>query len=174
MPKAYIIARRAISYRRYITRSAMNGYHYKKPLLPVDKSGFLYGADDEARTRYLHLGKVALYQMSYIRINGASGRNRTNDTRIFSPLLYQLSYRGKWRPEGDSNPWPLAWQASVLTNWTTGPNGGNNRARTYDPLLVRQMLSQLSYAPTFLLLFSAARIIYHIQNDLSTLFFNFF
>ena len=25
-------------------------------------------------------------------------------------------------------------------------NGGNNRARTYDPLLVRQMLSQLSYA----------------------------
>ena len=28
-------------------------------------------------------------------IHGASGRNRTNDTRIFSPLLYQLSYRGK-------------------------------------------------------------------------------
>ena len=25
---------------------------------------------------------------------GASGRNRTNDTGIFSPLLYQLSYRG--------------------------------------------------------------------------------
>ena len=25
---------------------------------------------------------------------GASGRNRTNDTRIFSPLLYLLSYRG--------------------------------------------------------------------------------
>ncbi len=27
-----------------------------------------HGADDEARTRYLHLGKVALYQMSYIRV----------------------------------------------------------------------------------------------------------
>ncbi len=54
---------------------------------------------------------------------GASGRNRTTDTRIFSPLLYRLSYRGKqiWRPEGDSNPWPLAWQASVLTSWTTRP-----------------------------------------------------
>ena len=26
-------------------------------------------------------------------------------------------------------------------------NGGNNRARTCDPLLVRQVLSQLSYAP---------------------------
>ena len=69
------------------------------------------GAGDEARTRYLHLGKVALYRMSYTRIlvptvgieflrfrndlnSGASGRNRTNDTRIFSPLLYLLSYRG--------------------------------------------------------------------------------
>ena len=62
------------------------------------------GAEDEARTRYLHLGKVALYQMSYGRIletllgllTGASDRNRTNDTGIFSPLLYQLSYRGKY------------------------------------------------------------------------------
>ena len=26
-----------------------------------------YGAGDEARTRYLHLGKVALYRMSYTR-----------------------------------------------------------------------------------------------------------
>ena len=26
---------------------------------------FFFGASDEARTRYLHLGKVALYQMSY-------------------------------------------------------------------------------------------------------------
>ncbi len=31
-------------------------------------SFLLPGADDEARTRYLHLGKVALYQMSYARI----------------------------------------------------------------------------------------------------------
>ena len=28
---------------------------------------FFPGAGDEARTRYLHLGKVALYQMSYTR-----------------------------------------------------------------------------------------------------------
>ncbi|MDI3534722.1 MAG: hypothetical protein PWQ82_1087 [Thermosediminibacterales bacterium] len=42
--------------------------------------------------------------------NGASGRNRTTDTRIFSPLLYQLSYRGKikWRPRRGSNPRPPA------------------------------------------------------------------
>ena len=29
--------------------------------------GWSYGAGDEARTRYLHLGKVALYRMSYTR-----------------------------------------------------------------------------------------------------------
>ena len=27
--------------------------------------------------------------------DGAFGRNRTADTRIFSPLLYRLSYKGK-------------------------------------------------------------------------------
>ena len=29
-----------------------------------------------------------------MRNNGAQGRDRTTDTRIFSPLLYQLSYLG--------------------------------------------------------------------------------
>ena len=28
-------------------------------------------------------------------VHGASGQNRTVDTRIFSPLLYRLSYRGE-------------------------------------------------------------------------------
>ena len=77
--------------------------------------GILFGAGDEARTRYLDLGKVALYQMSYARRRhhycsayGASGRGRTGDTRIFSPLLYQLSYRGIWRPRRGSNPRPPA------------------------------------------------------------------
>ena len=31
---------------------------------------FFFGAGDEARTRYLHLGKVALYQMSYTCMPG--------------------------------------------------------------------------------------------------------
>ena len=81
-----------------------------------------YGADDGARTRYLHLGKVALYQMSYIR-------------KI-------------WRPGSGSNRRPPAWQAGVLNQLNYRATfGGNNRVRTCDPLLVRQVLSQLSYAP---------------------------
>ena len=35
--------------------------------IPEQLMLLLNGAADEARTRYLHLGKVALYQMSYIR-----------------------------------------------------------------------------------------------------------
>ena len=37
--------------------------HHNRSRIPAP-----YGAADEARTRYLHLGKVALYQMSYGRI----------------------------------------------------------------------------------------------------------
>ena len=57
----------------------------------------------------------------------------------------------KWRSRRDSNPRPPAWQAGVLTSWTTGPRfiGGSNRTWTCDPLLVRQMLSQLSYTPVW-------------------------
>ena len=109
--------------RKATPSSPLFGKKICKIKKPVHQLYWFNGADDGARTRYLHLGKVALYQMSYIRIFGASGRNRTIDTGIFSPLLYRLSYRGKnWRPGTGSNRRPLAWQASVLTNWTTGPN----------------------------------------------------
>ena len=61
-------------------------------------------------------------QLSHIRhitapFRDASDRNRTNDTGIFSPLLYRLSYRGiepfllaqKWqRPGSGSNRRPPA------------------------------------------------------------------
>ena len=37
---------------------------------------------------------AALISAYVLRKNGAQGRTRTTDTRIFSPLLYQLSYLG--------------------------------------------------------------------------------
>ena len=39
--------------------------------------------------------------------DGGQGRNRTIDTRIFSPLLYQLSYLAmRCRATGPSAIWP--------------------------------------------------------------------
>ena len=42
--------------------------HFQKKKTDAIASVFSFGAGDEARTRYLHLGKVALYRMSYTRI----------------------------------------------------------------------------------------------------------
>ena len=57
-----------------------------------------------------------------------------------------------------------------FAKWAFKNNGGNNRARTYDPLLVRQMLSQLSYASVWFVLFvvcvSLADGYYYITPDL--------
>ena len=34
------------------------------------------------------------YHAGFVGLSGAQSRNRTSDTRIFNPLLYQLSYLG--------------------------------------------------------------------------------
>ena len=44
---------------------------------------FFFGAGDEARTRYLDLGKVALYQMSYARTAMAIIRHETTIVNSF-------------------------------------------------------------------------------------------
>ena len=56
----------------------------KKPNLSGRQIRLFRGADDGARTRYLHLGKVALYQMSYIRINMVPPVGIEPTTRGFS------------------------------------------------------------------------------------------
>ena len=42
-------------------------------------------ADDEARTRDLNLGKVALYQLSYVRLLPRSCPRRTTETVAHGP-----------------------------------------------------------------------------------------
>ena len=63
------------------------------------------------------------------------------------------------------------WRANRLHH--RAKYGGNNRARTCDLLLVRQMLSQLSYAPVPLLALrtSATWIIIHRKESFVKHFF---
>ena len=50
-------------------------------------------ADDEARTRDLNLGKVALYQLSYVRLLPPVARqNEQNHTQTLNSLQF-----GVWR-----------------------------------------------------------------------------
>ena len=70
-------------------------------LIPTGKNS----QGDRIRTCDIQLPKLALYQAELRPVvtrrkneisghkNGGSGRDRTADTRIFNPLLYQLSYR---------------------------------------------------------------------------------
>ena len=124
---------------------------------------FFYGAGDEARTRYLHLGKVALYRMSYTRIwclrSESNQRHvdfqstalptelQRHMRRILPPPCTKMHYlkmatRNGLEPSTSS---VTGWRANRLHH--RAKFGGNNRARTCDPLLVRQVLSQLSYDP---------------------------
>ena len=70
---------------------------------------------------------------------------------MHSPLIIEKTtddYLSSFLLERETR-FELATFALARQRSTTEPfphSGGNNRARTYDPLLVRQMLSQLSYA----------------------------
>ena len=54
---------------------------------------------DDSITQELHKEKFTRggIEMQLIVLVGGQGRNRTADTRIFSPLLYQLSYLAQKR-----------------------------------------------------------------------------
>ncbi len=84
----------------------------KSPVLPLHNSAFypinyklfcanfLHGAEGRARTdmkvtlqQFLRLPRLPIPPLRLIQV-GAEAQNRTGDTRIFSPLLYRLSYLG--------------------------------------------------------------------------------
>ena len=71
-------------------------------------------------------GRFGKKQTRFRGLFGGQGRDRTGDTRIFSPLLYQLSYLAT---------------AEILVN------GRSRGIRTHDPVIKSHLLYQLSYAP---------------------------
>jgi len=51
----------------------------------------------------LHVPKVLINEYK-TRLFGAGNEARTRDLNLGKVALYQLSYSRKWRPLGDSNP----------------------------------------------------------------------
>ena len=85
----------------------------------------LYGAVDETRTRDLHLGKVALYQLSYYRMCvGAGDGNRTHVASL----------------EG--------WNSTIELHPRMRDDGAVDETRTRDLHLGKVALYQLSYYRT--------------------------
>ena len=69
--------------------------YIKRKTVPIWER--FYGAGDEARTRYLHLGKVALYRMSYTRSNKKNYSRffeNVNTFFIFFSIFFQKLRRG--------------------------------------------------------------------------------
>ena len=65
------------------------------------------GAADEARTRYLHLGKVALYQMSYGRISIVVRRAFPATSIIIPQLSPLVNYKFAFFEKRDVSVSPL-------------------------------------------------------------------
>ena len=51
------------------------------------------GAGNEARTRYLHLGKVALYQMSYARENKVYCNKGSLPCQVLPDIFYNKFFK---------------------------------------------------------------------------------
>ena len=119
-------------------------------------------------------------RVTVLLLSGAANAIRTRDLVLTKDVLCLLSHSSKpkgqawltllWRPGTGSNRRPLAWQASVLTNWTTGPNGRGSKIRTHGTRFWRPLLYQLSYAPICRPSLTA-RLFYHSARKMSRLFY---
>ena len=100
--------------------------------------------------------------------NGGPGRNRTNDTRIFSPLLYRLSYGTIWLRGKDLNQRPPGYEPDELPGCSTPRclmsysffvedlNGGGTGIRTQAPVsrptgFQDRTLQPLGYSSNFVM-----------------------
>ena len=110
----------------------------------------LLGAGNEARTRYLHLGKVALYRMSYARRMEAPPGFEPGSRGFAVPCLTTWLWRQKsWCLGSESNQRHADFQSAALPTELprhTRENGAGNEARTRYLHLGKVALYRMSYA----------------------------
>ena len=100
------------------------------PIPPYPQMKWWTGMDSNHRSLWQRIYSplpLAAREPVHIKIiAGAGDGTRTRNLLITNQLLCQLSYTSvwnfqRWRSGRGSNPRPPAWQAGILTNWTTGP-----------------------------------------------------
>ncbi len=169
--RGYIWRRGSESNRRRRICNPLHNHFATPPLTGASTRLYLidlnFGAGNEARTRDLNLGKVALYQLSYSRVAnllfkfdaGAGNEARTRDLNLGKVALYQLSYsriadcfKLVWSGKRGSNSRPQPWQGCALPTELFPHHkffkhtGAGNEARTRDLNLGKVALYQLSYS----------------------------
>src|SRR5512146_2345340 len=102
----------------------------------IRRKVWLFEGNTHSRVRNATFGSSPALELQFDSIgcvdsrNGGQGRNRTADTRIFSPLLYHLSYLAI--PEactGGKRRWTASPGASVLLeqqNYSSSPSAVPN------------------------------------------------
>ena len=83
VPKAHFTLKEHFTFGEYFTFHKAEHFTQKGLFCQFDKRVLFVGAGDEARTRYLHLGKVALYRMSYTRISADYSAMRNSKRRFY-------------------------------------------------------------------------------------------
>ena len=106
---------------------------FKNAQTSIDVCGLHAGAGNEARTRDLNLGKVALYQLSYSRKTGTEHADRYHPTRRFLHHYTAVQSRRRHR-------------LTPATSNHSPAYGAGNEARTRDLNLGKVALYQLSYS----------------------------
>ena len=97
------------------------------------------GADAENWTLDILLTKQSLYHLSYISMAGVEGFEPS--PTILETVMLPITPNPYWRCVRDLNPWPPAWQAGVLTNWTNTPFSLSKESYHQDLMEISQLLS---------------------------------
>ena len=85
---------RSVKTKSFLGQSCDEKTLYRIPGMRCRVFYFTYAIGDRKFCRILLWQKKC--ESCFWATKNAQSRNRTSDTRIFSPLLYQLSYLGIW------------------------------------------------------------------------------
>ena len=126
----------------------------------IDQTAQTHAWDALPRHMFTPNSNIPRYRPILAQPTKTPPSTRTRPAERLSSFDDKPAFRCATRiPAGESRPQRNAWHETrgndgrheaaerVAPRWKTNTGGGDNRDRTDDPLLAKQVLSQLSYAP---------------------------